>query len=159
MKKKVTISIVIIIVALIVWAGYELFVPRPVCCALPPTAEKMNEDKTLTKLINSWEVTQSKFSVKAGESGTYNAPDKVQFISADTVLVHYDDGLVDHISVLRFIGEEFVELKNVGIMNTMPQNQWKALFDMYGDTKYKVASLQSNDKGLYVETQKNIFVK
>ena len=159
MKRNIKIITTLILLVLIGWGGYELFAPRPVCCALPPTVEKMNEDKTLTRLINSWKVTQSKFSVKAGESGTYNAPDKVQFISADTVLVHYDDGLVDHISVLRFIGEEFIELKNVGVMNTMSQNQWKALFDMYGSTDYNMSNLQSNDKGLYIQVAKNIFVK
>src|ERR1035437_5740686 len=105
MKKFIIVLVVIIVIIL----GYILirgnnafgpYLPSTPASVLTITVSS-NENGLIQQLLASWKSTQSAFSVKAGESGTYNLPDKIQFISADTMLVHYDDGLVDHISVLH----------------------------------------------------------
>lgn len=98
-----------------------------------------SEDKIISDLHTSWVTTQSKFSSKAGES-TYNQPSKVQFISKDTLLVYYDDGLVDHISVVQYKNGIFTELKNVGVMSTMSMSEWRALVKTYGDQNFSASS-------------------
>ncbi|OGZ01917.1 MAG: hypothetical protein A2946_02675 [Candidatus Liptonbacteria bacterium RIFCSPLOWO2_01_FULL_53_13] len=125
------------------------------------------EDALIRQLLASWAVTQSKFSAKAGESGTYGSPGQLQFIAKDTLLVYYDDGLVDHTSVLRYKDGAFTELKHVGIMNTMPLNQWEALVKTYGDqnfpassyTTYVVRDGKFIDYKELTKVPENVFVK
>ncbi|TSC59693.1 MAG: hypothetical protein LiPW15_713 [Parcubacteria group bacterium LiPW_15] len=168
-KGSVNIILVIIIVLLLGTVGYlATRTPSP----LPAPANEApdynaNENKIISDLLSSWVATQAKFAIKASESGTYNQPNKVQFIASTTLLVHYDDGLVDHISVLRYQNGTLTELKNVGVMSTMPQDAWQALVDVYGDSKYPVGSYTTNvfrnGKGIeYPELTKvpeNIFVR
>jgi len=168
-KGSANIILVIIIVLLLGVIGYlAMKNPSP----LPAPANEApdynaNENKIIGELRSFWVATQAKFAIKAGESGTYNQPDKVQFIASTTLIAHYDDGLVDHISVLRYQNGTFIELKNVGVMSTMPQDAWQALVDVYGDIKYPVGSYTTNvfrnGKGIeYPEITKvpeNIFVK
>lgn len=42
------------------------------------------ESQFIQRLLSSWNITQSHFATKAGESGTYNPPSKIQFITDDT---------------------------------------------------------------------------
>lgn len=164
-KDSVNIILVIIIVILFGAIGYlAMRNPSPVPVISDSEA---NENKIVSDLLSSWIATQAKFAVKAGESGTYNQPDKIQFVSANTLLVHYDDGLVDHISVLRYENSLFTELKNVGVMSTMSQDAWQALVNAYGDNKYPASSYTTNilrnGKGIeFTELTKvpeNVFVK
>ncbi len=166
-KGSVNIILVIIIVFLLATVGYLATGKR----SLAPVDEVSNydasENKTVSDLLSSWITTQSKFTVKAGESGTYNQPDKVQFISADTLLVHYDDGLVDHISVLGYENGAFTELKNVGVMSTMTLDAWQELVAVYGDSKYPESSYTTNilrnGKGIefpeLTKVPENVFVR
>jgi len=168
-KGSANIILVTIIVLLLGAVGYlAVKKPSPV---LAPANEipnyAANENKIISDLRFSWVSTQAKFAVKAGESGTYNQPDKVQFIASTTLIVHYDDGLVDHISVLRYQNGAFTELKNIGVMSTIPQDAWQALVTVYGDSKYPTGSYTTNilrnGKGIeYPELTKvpeNIFVR
>ena len=168
-KGSASIILVTIIVLLLGAVGY-LAVKKP--SPLPAPANEApnygaNENKIISELQSLWVATQAKFAVKAGESGTYNQPDKIQFIASTTLLVHYDDGLVDHISVLRYQNGTFTELKNIGVMSTIPQDAWQALVNVYGDSKYTAGSYTTsilrNGKGIeYPELTKvpeNIFVR
>lgn len=162
MKKFIIILIAIIVIIL----GYILIRGNTFGPYLPPTPASVptitvssNENGLIQQLLASWKSTQSAFSVKAGESGTYNSPDKIQFISADTILVHYDDGLVDHISVLQFKNDTFTELKNVGVMSTMPLDQWQTLVSTYGNVNYPFSNYQSSDYSSFVKVSGNIFVR
>lgn len=127
----------------------------------------VSEDKIVSDLSTSWVATQSKFSSKAGESGTYNQPDKVQFISEDTLLVHYDDGLVDHISVVRHKKGVFTELKNVGVASTLSIGTWQMLVRDYGDRDFSAISyaisIVRNGKMVNFQTltrvSENVFVR
>jgi hypothetical protein len=161
--KKIIIVLVIIIVIIL---GYFLVRGDIIGPYLPPTPASVptitvssNENGLIQQLLASWNLTQSKFSLKAGESGTYNLPDKIQFISTDTMLVHYDDGLVDHISVLQFKNDTFTELKNVGIMSTMPLDQWQTLVSIYGNVNYPFSNYRSSDYKTFVKVSGNIFVR
>jgi len=180
-KRKEPIAVVLVIPAVILAmvAGYfalqfavdrvhrpgvlQQLTPRPT----PTTSQVPSEDTLIKQLLSSWATTQSKFSSKAGESGTYNQPSKVQFIAKDTFLVYYDDGLVDHISILQFKNGIFVELKNVGVMSTMPLNQWQTLVKTYGDQNFSVSNyatdiLRNGKQVSYTELTKvpeNVFVR
>jgi hypothetical protein len=164
MKKIIIVLVAIIVIVL----GYILIRGNTFGPYLPPTpgsartitvSQASNENGLIQQLLASWKTTQSAFSVKAGESGTYNLPDKIQFISADTILVHYDDGLVDHISVLQFKNDIFTELKNIGVMSTMPLDQWQTLISTYGNVNYPFSNYQSSDYKTFVKVSRNIFVK
>lgn len=166
-KGSANIVLIIIIVLLLSAVGYLAASKR----TLAPTDEVSNsgesENKIVSDLLSSWVATQAKFAAKAGESGTYNQPDKVQFISANTLLAHYDDGLVDHISVLRYESRTFTELKNVGVMSTMAPDAWQTLVGVYGDEKYLASSYTTNilrnGKGIefpeLTKVPENIFVR
>ena len=127
----------------------------------------MDEDTLINQLLASWVATQSKFSVKAGESGIYNSPNKVQFIARDTFLVHYDDGLSDHISILQFKNGAVIELKNVVAKSTIPLDEWRALVKNYGDQNFSVSNyttyiLRNGKQISYTKLTKvpeNVFVK
>lgn len=166
-KGSTNIILVIIIVLLLGAVGYlAMRNPSPLPANEVPNYSA-NENKIVSDLLSSWIATQSKFAVKAGESGTYNQPDKIQFISANTMLAHYDDGLVDHISVLRYENGAFTELKNVGVMSTMALDAWQTLVSAYGDNKYPVGSYTTNilrnGKGIefpeLTKVPENIFVR
>jgi hypothetical protein len=158
MNLKNTILITVTILLLGV-SGYFVFItssPVPV-----------SKDKILSDLGTSWVVTQSKFSSRAGESGTYNQPDRVQFISEDTLLVHYDDGLVDHISVVRYENGAFTELKKFGAASTMSIGAWQMLVKDYGDQDFSAisyaTSILRNGKMVNFQTltrvSENVFVR
>lgn len=125
------------------------------------------ENKIINDLRTSWMTTQSKFSSKAGESGTYNQPSKVQFISNDNLLVYYDDGLVDHISVVQYKNGTFTELKNVGVMSTMSMGEWQTLVKTYGDQNFSASNYTTSilRNGQFVNYQtltkvsENVFVR
>lgn len=163
--KKILFVILLVVVVIV---GYFLiksaFYPYPPERPAPESqvqtvSQSSNENGLIQQLLASWKSTQSAFSVKAGESGTYNLPDKIQFISTDTMLVHYDDGLVDHISVLQLKNDIFTELKNVGVMSTMPLDQWQTLVSTYGDVNYPFSNYQSSDYKTFVKVSGNIFVR
>ena len=118
-----------------------------------------SENQIIQALLVNWKSTQAEFSLKAGESGTFNPPSKIQFISADTMLVYYDDGLVDHVSVVQYKNGIFVELKNVGVMSTMSQSQWQSLVSTYGNSVYDFSNYQSSDYKTFTKTSTNIFVR
>lgn len=122
------------------------------------TIDTNPEETIINNLLLTWKTTQANFSVKAGESGTYNQPSKIQFISTNTMLVYYDDGLVDHISVIRFDQGSFKELQNVGAMSTMSQSQWQTILNTYGLAGYPVSNYQSNDQRTFIKVVNNIFV-
>ncbi len=143
-KGSANIVLIIIIVLLLSAAGYLAANKRTLAPANKAPNYGASENKIVSDLLSSWVATQAKFAVRAGESGTYNQPDKVQFISTNTILAHYDDGLVDHISVLRHKNNTFTELKNVGVMSTMALDAWRALVNLYGDNKYPVGSYTTN---------------
>ena len=164
-KKYIGLIFLLLLAAVLVVEAYLIYQknhqniyledgPRPAV-----SSRSQSENETIQKLLVSWKDTQGKFSSKAGESGTFNPPSRVQFISSDTLLVYYDDGLVDHISVLRFKNNLFSELKNVGVMSTMPQSQWQSLVSTYGDVNYPVSSYQSSDGKRFVKVSANVFVK
>lgn len=178
-SKKWSISILIIVILLIGVLIY-LSIKRPYTNRLIETADTRenqnsieapssvpDESKILSHLLISWLTTQSKFSVKAGEGGIYNGPTKVQFISNDTMFVYYDDGLVDHISVLRYGNSVFVELKNIGVMSAMSLTEWQALVKIYGNQNFTPSNYTTgiSRNGKYVEYEEltkvseNIFVK
>lgn len=122
-------------------------------------AQTTSEDAIVKRLISGWKPTQSRFSRKAGESGTYNSPDRVQFIAPNVLLVHYDDGLVDLLSVLQFNEGTFSETEVLGSMSRMPSEQWKAVVQIYGDPNY---SPQNYEEGIYpnlVRVPENVFVE
>jgi hypothetical protein len=114
--------------------------PTPMLTPTPTISQIPSEDALIKQLLFSWIITQSNFSSKAGESGTYNQPSKVQFIANDTLLAYYDDGLVDHISILQFKNGAFVELKNVGVMSTMSLDEWQTLVMTYGSQNFSVSN-------------------
>lgn len=143
-KGSANIVLIIIIVLLLSAAGYLAASKRTLAPANEVPNYSASENKIVSDLLSSWVATQAKFAVKAGESGTYNQPDKIQFISANTLLAHYDDGLVDHISVLRYENNTFAELKNVGVMSAMALDAWQTLVGTYGDSKYPVGSYTTN---------------
>lgn len=122
------------------------------------TKNEKAERITINSLIASWKTVSKTFSVKAGESGSFNLPDKIQFISSDTMLVHYDDGLIDHMSVVRMKGNSFVELKNVGVMSLLPNDSWLELVKKYGDVNYRGQNYQNYDGKGWVNVPENIFV-
>ncbi|MDO8569355.1 MAG: hypothetical protein Q7R89_01035 [bacterium] len=184
-KGFANIVLIVVIVMVVVGAvGYFAFVkksepivqqptptqtntPAPTPTPTPTASQVPNEDTLIKQLLASWVTIQSKFSSKAGESGTYNQPSKVQFIAKDTFLVYYDDGLVDHISILQFKNGTFVELKNVGVMSTMPINEWQALVKTYGDQNFSISNyttdiLRNGKQVSYTELTKvpeNVFVR
>jgi hypothetical protein len=174
--------LIVVIVILVCAVGYFAFVKKSEPVAQQPIPAQTNtpaptptptafqvpsEDILIKKLLTSWVAIQSKFSSKAGESGTYNQPSKIQFIAKDTFFVYYDDGLVDHISILQFKNGTFVELKNVGVMSNMPLNEWQALVKTYGDqnfsdSNYTTDILRNGKQVSYTELTKvpeNVFVK
>lgn len=170
-KGSVNVWLVVIILILLVLVGYFVLIKKPTTeiQQINITTETIKnnisnnetsiENDFIQKLLSSWKITQSKFSTKAGESGTFNPPSKIQFISADTVLAYYDDGLVDHISVVQLKNNSFVELKNVGVMSTMTQAQWLTLVNTYGSTNYPVSNYQSSDYKTFSKVSSNIFVR
>lgn len=180
-KGSVNIWLVVIIVILVIALGYFAFMKKPIVenqqlnsvSETPTTNGISNSSQTpvktasqtptegeiIQKLLSSWKSTQSNFSVKAGESGTFNPPSKIQFISSDTMLIYYDDGLVDHISVIQYKNNNFTELKSVGVMSTMPLNQWQTLVNTYGNSRYSFSSYQSSDYKSFTKVSSNIFVR
>gem|GEM_PF-6612242 len=150
------------VIILLIGVGYFTFVKKSVVnneTVLPIMTETPTENEVIQLLLSSWKATQSKFVAKAGESGTFNAPSKIQFIAADTMLINYDDGLVDHISILQFQDNSLVELKRVGTMMRLTQSEWQALVKTYGDPAYPVSNYESSDYALFTKVAGNIFVK
>jgi hypothetical protein len=148
MTKKISIILIILLVTTI---SYFVFI-------------KFSDDKIIENLRTSWLITQNSFSVKAGESGTYNKPNKVQFISKDTLLVHYDDGLVDHTSILKYKNGAFNELKNVGVLSNFPLSEWQVIVKTYGDQNfspinYTISMEGGGDYKVLTKTSVNVFVK
>lgn len=118
-----------------------------------------NDFEVIQRILSSWTATQKTFVSKAGESGVYNPPSKIQFISPDTTLINYDDGLVDHISVLQFKDNAFKELKHIGMMNKMSSDQWKGLVSSYGSANFEVGNYESGDHKSFTKVSRNIFVR
>ena len=114
--------------------------PTPIPTPTSATSQIPSEDVLIKQLLSSWITVQSNFLLKAGESGIYNQPSKVQFIANDTFIIYYDDGLVDHISILQFKNGAFIELKNVGVMSAMPLNEWQTLVSLYGNQNFSVSN-------------------
>ena len=180
-KGSANVWLVAVIVILLIIVGYLLFMKKPTAenrqvTSSPESTDTVSntnnntilgqqvfqttsENQIIQTLLVNWKSTQAKFSSRAGEGGTFNPPSKIQFISAYTILVYYDDGLVDHISVVQFKNGSFVELKNVGVMSTMSQNQWQSLVSTYGNSSYTPSNYQSSDYKIFTKTSNNIFVR
>jgi hypothetical protein len=117
------------------------------------------ERSMVNMLLKNWTDFQSRFAVKAGESGTYNQPNKIQFIAPETVLVHYDDGLNDAISILRFYKSAFLEIKQLGSIDTLPEEKWKAIVKAYGDPNYIIQNFEEGIASSMIKVSENIFVR
>lgn len=180
-KGSANVWLLAVIVILLIIVGYLLFMKKPAAenqqvTSSPESTNTVSntnnntisgqqvsqtpsENQIIQTLLVNWKSTQVKFSSKAGESGTFNPPSKIQFISADNMLVYYDDGLVEHISVVQFKNGSFVELKNVGVMSTVSQSQWQSLVSAYGNSIYTPSNYQSSDYKTFTKTSTNIFVR
>lgn len=171
MKKKLKTIIIVILIIILGFVVYQIFIKSystcwPYCPGMTVTdtleikeqMKQANENNLINKLLENWKEVQSKFFIKAGESGTYNAPDKLQFISSDTLLVHYDDGLADHNSVLQFKDDSFVELSFIKnkVRDKIPGDAWKEIVNQYGDKNYSIANYII-DSGVSKKVMDNIF--
>jgi hypothetical protein len=149
-KRSASVWLILgIIVVVAIGAGIYEFNGR--------TSQETRERATIDSLIASWRSVSKTFSSKAGESGNFNNPDKIQFISSDTMLVHYDDGLVDHISVVQKKDNSFVELKNIGVKSVIPLDSWVELVKTYGDIHYRPMNYHF-DVNKWVLVPENTFV-
>jgi hypothetical protein len=160
-KGLTNVWLIVIIVILLVVIGYITLIKTPLVDNQQgnSTIDVLSEDEVIQKLLSSWKITQSKFSIKAGESGTYNSPTEIQFISADTMFIYYDDGLVDHISILQFKNNLFTELKLVGTMSKMSQTEWQDLVNMYGSEGYQISNYGPQPFEEFVKVPNNLFVR
>jgi hypothetical protein len=160
-KGSTNVWLIVIIVILLIVIGYLTLIRTPVVDnqQVNSAPQVLSEDEVIERLLSSWKITQSKFSIKAGESGTYNSPTEIQFISADTMFIHFDDGLVDHISLLQFKDNSFTELKLVGTMSIMSQTEWQDLVNMYGSEGYEVTNYELHTIGEIVKVPNNVFVR
>jgi uncharacterized protein YneF (UPF0154 family) len=182
-KGSMNVVLIVIIIALLIVVGYFVFMKQSQntkqlesATSIPEntnTISNLNtnqvqvntvsqtpsENELIQKLLTSWKTVQLSFSSKAGESGTFNAPSKIQFISSDTMLVNYDDGLVDHVSVVRYKNNSFTELKNVGVMSTMSMTQWQGIVSTYGNAGYAYSNYQSSNYKNFSKVSSNIFVR
>ncbi len=153
-QKILTVILVICVITIGYFVYTKTFVSVP------------SESQILSRVLSNWKQIQIQLTPKAGESGTFNQPTKIQFITRDIFFVYYDDGLVDHISLLKYANGSFMEIQYFGVMSTFSEQSWKSLIGIYGNDSYHISNYTTgiSRNGTYIDFKsltkvpENVFV-
>ena len=154
-QKILTVILVVCVVTIGYFVYTKTFVSAP------------SERQILSRVFTDWKQIQLQMTPKAGESGIFNHPTKIQFITRDTFFVYYDDGLVDHVSLVKYANGAFLELQYFGTMSAFPEDSWKSIIGIYGNDSYRIANYTTgvSRNGTYIDFKsltkvpENVFVQ
>lgn len=147
------IAIILIVAGILALAGggwwYLQNQQKAVAPAQNQQASQQNSAVSETDILNnlksSWITVQNLISFRPSfhnqnQAKVWRGPLSVQFISAQNLLVSFEDDNNTHVAVFQFSNSQFLLREVIQNVTEFPFQDWQAIVKKYGDSTYPVST-------------------